>query len=67
MQISALSSVSGFLVEGLTDYAFYNYRVMLLFWAVLGISVLLCRPCLVSNSCGVNRETTPFNIESVSL
>ena len=67
MQISALSSVSGFLVEGLTDYDFYNYRVMLLFWAVLGISVLLCRPCLVSNSCGVNRETTPFNIESVSL
>lgn len=45
LQISALCSVSGFLVEGMTDYAFYNYRVMLLFWAVLGISVLLCRPC----------------------
>ncbi len=42
-QIAGVSAVSGFLVQGLTDYTFYNYRVLLLFWVVLGLCVLFTR------------------------
>ena len=42
-QIAAIASVAGFLVEGATDYTFYNYRVTLLFWCILGIGTLLAR------------------------
>ena len=40
-QIAAAASVCGFLVQAMTDYSFYNYRVMFLFWAVLGIGAVL--------------------------
>ena len=40
-QIAAVSSICGFLVQAMTDYSFYNYRVMFLFWAVLGIGAVL--------------------------
>ncbi len=43
LQIAGVSAVSGFLVESMTDYTFYNYRVMLLFWLILGLCVLFCR------------------------
>ena len=38
--IGAISALSGFLLQSMFDYTFYNYRVMLIFWAVLGISTL---------------------------
>ena len=38
--IGAISSIAGFLVQSLFDYTFYNYRVMFLFWAVLGLAML---------------------------
>lgn len=41
--IAGISSIIGFIVQSMTDYTFYNYRVMLLFWAVLGISMLFTR------------------------
>lgn len=34
---AALSGIAGFMVQSMTDYTFYNYRVTLLFWAVLGL------------------------------
>lgn len=43
LQIAAVSAVTGFLVQSMTDYTFYNYRVMLLFWMLLGLSVLFTR------------------------
>jgi len=43
LQIAAISSVSGFLVQGVGDYLFYNYRVTLVFWAVLGLGLLIAR------------------------
>ena len=43
MQIAAVSAVFGFLIQGFTDYSFYNYRVTLVFWAVVGIGVLTAR------------------------
>lgn len=39
-QIAAFSSVAGFMVQAMTDYSFYNYRVMFLFWVVVGIGGL---------------------------
>lgn len=43
LQIANVSAVTGFLVQSMTDYTFYNYRVLLLFFATLGLGVLLCR------------------------
>lgn len=42
-QIAAVSGCLGFLLEGMTDYAFYNYRVMFLFWGFLGLGVLFTK------------------------
>lgn len=38
--ISGIASISGFLVQSLFDYTFYNYRVMLLFWIALAFGVI---------------------------
>ncbi|MDR0863210.1 MAG: O-antigen ligase family protein [Oscillospiraceae bacterium] len=40
-QIAAISAIGGFLVQSATDYSFYNYRVTLMFWVVVGISAAL--------------------------
>ncbi|NLK36957.1 MAG: hypothetical protein GX299_02600, partial [Epulopiscium sp.] len=37
---ASISAVSGFLVQSLFDYTFYNYRVMLLFWIVLAFGMI---------------------------
>lgn len=42
-QIAGTSAVTGFLVQSMTDYTFYNYRVLLLFWAMLGLCVVFTR------------------------
>ena len=41
--ITGISAISGFMVQSMTDYTFYNYRVMLLFWAVLALGLLFTR------------------------
>lgn len=41
--ITGVSAMAGFLVQSMTDYTFYNYRVMLLFWAVLALGLLFTR------------------------
>lgn len=41
--IAGITSVLGFLAQSMTDYSFYNYRVMLIFWVVLGIGLLFTR------------------------
>jgi putative inorganic carbon (HCO3(-)) transporter len=43
LQIAAVSGVLGFLVQGMTDYSFYNYRVTLAFWTTLGLGALCAR------------------------
>jgi putative inorganic carbon (HCO3(-)) transporter len=43
LQISIISAVTGFLVQGLTDYSFYNYRVELIFWGVIALGALAAR------------------------
>jgi O-antigen ligase len=41
--IAAVASVSGFLLQGLTDYSFYNNRVALFFWVVIALGSILAR------------------------
>ena len=43
LQIAFASGVCGFLVQAMTDYSFYNYRVLFLFWAYLSIGALCAR------------------------
>ena len=43
LQIAFTSGVCGFLVQAMTDYSFYNYRVMFLFWAVLALGAASAR------------------------
>jgi len=50
LQIAAVSSVLGFLVQSFTDYSFYNYRVTLVFWAVLGLGALAARRARLADS-----------------
>lgn len=38
--IGAISALSGFFLQSMFDYTFYNYRVMLIFWAVLALAML---------------------------
>lgn len=41
--IAVISGMCGFLAQGMTDYSFYNYRIMFLFWALLGLGAALSR------------------------
>jgi len=40
LQIAFLSGTAGFMVQAMTDYSFYNYRVMFLFWVYLALGML---------------------------
>lgn len=42
-QVAAVSGVCGFMVQAMTDYSFYNYRVMFIFWAFLAVGCLAAR------------------------
>lgn len=50
LQIASISSVFGFLIQSATDHSFYNYRVTLVFWAVIGIGSLAARRSLLSEA-----------------
>ena len=39
--MAGLAAFSGFLLQSFTDYSFYNYRVMLLFFGIAGLCLLL--------------------------
>jgi len=43
LQIASFCSVLGFLMQSMTDNSFYNYRVQLVFWAVLAVGALSAR------------------------
>lgn len=43
LQIAILSGVFGFMVQAMTDYSFYNYRVMFVFWVYLALGGLAAR------------------------
>ena len=37
--VAILAGLAGFLVQGATDYSFYNYRVAMVFWAFVGTGI----------------------------
>jgi O-antigen ligase len=43
LQIAFTAGMCGFLVQAMTDYSFYNYRVMFLFWACVALGCLSAR------------------------
>ena len=43
LQIAFTSGVFGFMVQAMTDYSFYNYRVLFVFWAYLALGALCAR------------------------
>ena len=43
LQIAFTAGVCGFMVQAMTDYSFYNYRVMFLFWAYLALGAAAAR------------------------
>lgn len=42
-QVAFTAGVFGFMVQAMTDYSFYNYRVMFLFWTYLALGALCAR------------------------
>ncbi len=42
-QAAFIGGAAGFLVQAMTDYSFYNYRVLFLFWAFLSLGALCAR------------------------
>lgn len=43
LQIGVFSAVLGFLVQGMTDNSFYNYRVLLMFWIFITLGSLVSK------------------------
>ena len=43
LQMGLIASMSAFLVQSVTDYSFYNYRVMLMFWVFIALGALVSR------------------------
>jgi len=43
MSAAMVAAVTGFLVQGVFDYAFYNYRVMLAFYLFIGLGIAFTR------------------------
>ena len=59
-QIAGVASVTGFLVQSATDFTFYNYRVLFLFWCVMALSVCFSRlegkSCAEDSTCLIAEE-----------
>ncbi len=47
LQVAFISGIGGFLVQAMTDYSFYNYRVMFLFWVCLALGGVAARRTLL--------------------
>ncbi|MBQ8390896.1 MAG: O-antigen ligase family protein [Oscillibacter sp.] len=43
LHIGFISGMAGFLVQAMTDYSFYNYRVMLIFWVYLALGMVAAK------------------------
>lgn len=42
-QVAFIGGTAGFLVQAMTDYSFYNYRVLFLFWVYLALGALCAK------------------------
>lgn len=48
--VGFLCGVCAFLVQGATDYVWYNYRIFLLFWAMVGLAAAVVNNCKDADS-----------------
>lgn len=48
--VGFLCGVCAFLVQGATDYVWYNYRIFLLFWAMIGLTAAVVNNCKETDS-----------------
>lgn len=49
---AAIAGILGFLLQGMFDYVWYNYRVFAMFWMVIGIGIASRRcACAEGNTC----------------
>jgi len=46
--IAVISGILGFLLQSMTDFTFYNYRVALIFWAFIALGMILSRKDMIS-------------------
>ncbi len=51
------AALIGFLVQGMFDNSFYNYRVFMIFWAVIAIGIAACR--IAENESNALKEKDP--------
>lgn len=42
-QVAFIGGTAGFLIQAMTDYSFYNYRVLFLFWVYLALGALCAK------------------------
>ncbi|MCI8590667.1 MAG: hypothetical protein HFE77_08195 [Clostridiales bacterium] len=61
LSLAGFSGIMGVLLQGMTDYIWYNYRVFLMFWVVIGLTAAVQRVALEtdgneSNSLGIENE-----------
>ena len=40
---ASIAAITGFLIQSATDYTFYNYRVILVFWTVLAFGISMTK------------------------
>jgi len=50
ISIASIAAIAGFIAQGMTDYSFYNYRVTLMFWAVIGLGIAASRLALAEGA-----------------
>jgi hypothetical protein len=74
---AGFSGITAIMAQGMTDYIWYNYRIYLIFWLVLGLTVAVKRSALAAyvgdrydEFCDCNEKVTAkdcYNSESVII
>ncbi len=54
--LGIFAGIVAFLIQGLTDYVWYNYRIFLLFWMILGLGLAHIRTAKATEE-----ESTPYS------
>ncbi|MCI8331599.1 MAG: hypothetical protein HFE78_02070 [Clostridiales bacterium] len=63
LALAGFSGIMGVLLQGMTDYIWYNYRVFLMFWVVMGLTAAIQRVALETD----RNESVSLGIENEGL
>ena len=58
--LAGMSGIFAILVQGMTDYVWYNYRVFFIFWLCLGVTMAARRSAISER---VQPEEDPLSLE----